>query len=149
MNTHTPSDTTRILETGYTLVEVIVTIVILSIFLTFIFQTSRVLESQRIAVSQQAGANDIANDNLRLVTSRTGISCDVSGSNLINSGYTLASDLQKTVGSGATQTLMAYPTAGCSGTAFIDNPIRVVSTVEYYVNGSGNRSVIVHAIFIN
>lgn len=136
---------------GFTIIEIIVTTVILTIFLILFFQSYMVLESQRIILARSTAADQLATTNLRKVTSRSGIvanniSC-VAGSNgsdlfATGSGYTpepqsSASDLVvKQVGQDTVQQLQAYPSSGsCSGTSFGTDPIRIVSRVIYKVNG--------------
>ena len=58
-------------DAGFTVVEVVVTLVIISLFLTLFFQLFLVSQSQRVAVIQRAAANDIAQSNLRKITAKT------------------------------------------------------------------------------
>lgn len=73
--------------TGFTVVEMIVTISVMSIFMLLSFQVYMTNESQRIAVTRHATANDIAGTNLDKIslksqvqsfasTTVTGITCD-------------------------------------------------------------------------
>lgn len=74
--------TGRKMDAGFTIVEVIVTLVVISLFLTLFFQLFLVSQSQRVAVLQRAAANDIAQNNLRKISKKTQIpaagACDPS-----------------------------------------------------------------------
>ena len=142
---------------GFTIVEIIVTTVVLSIFLAGFFQAYVLVTTQRVSVARHATASDIAYTNLRKVTARpAGLTCNAS------SGYTLLSssngtddtlkifrpENDSTLGSPRSQTVVAYPTAGCSGSNFADNPVKIVSTVIFNGNSLGREERIVHASFI-
>lgn len=139
---------------GFTVLEIVVTMIVLSIFLFGFFQGYIVLESQRIIVARQARASDIAYSNLRKVTTRptsltqqvctdnaatmdltTGSPSTKTGLDITQYGYTLEPDADVTgsLGSDATQTLAAFAPAGCSGLS--TNPIKIVSTVTFGTNG--------------
>ena len=139
-------------QDGFTIVEVIVTLVVVSLFLTMMFQSFFALESQRLTVVRQARSAEIAYSNLRKVTGRSIIEtlCRTNGgADLLAatspSGYSPYPDLASTLGTGAGQQLMAYPTAGCNtdGTFPDDKPIRIESTVWFLKNGE--RTEAVHA----
>jgi len=148
---------------GFTIIEVLVTIAVLSIFLFGFFQGYLALQAQRIDVARQARASDIAYSNLREVTSRPGQLtqqvCDTNanimdltignpttepGLDITSYGYTLQSSttVHQQLGNSATQTLVAYAPAGCAN--LTTNPIKIVSTVTY--GTSGNK--VTHAIYI-
>lgn len=134
---------------GFTVVEVIVTVIIVSLFLFSFLQVYLLLESQRIGLARQANASDIAYSNLSKVTSRTGLTsadCDTNGTDLTLKGYDVYTNIEDELGSTATQTLTAYPTAGCSGTSFDENPIQVVSKVSFQINGKVTE--VTHASFV-
>lgn len=137
-------------DSGYSIVEVIVTLVVVSIFLFGFLQSYLLLESQRISVARQAKASDISVSNLNKVTLRTSINCDPSGFNLADPvtppSYNLFPSIGQALGSGAGQSLTAYPSIDCTGTNFDDNPIRVESKVWFYVNGT--RTEVTHASFV-
>jgi prepilin-type N-terminal cleavage/methylation domain-containing protein len=123
---------------GFTIVEVLVTMGVLSVFLFGFFQTYLLLESQRINVSRQAKASDIAYSNLRKVTTRPGgLTCDTQG--------VPVTITQEPASAGIiSQDVVAFPTNGCSGTNFTDNPVKIVSTVTYGTNGGS----VTHASFV-
>lgn len=145
---------------GFTLVEVLVTTVVVSLFIFGFFQVYTVLESQRINVARQAYASDVAYSNLRKVASRpaglTVTQCndymDMLSSNPANKvgldltgvGYTLEPDVnvKKSLGSAATQTLLAFAPSGCSNLATA--PIKIVSTVTFGTSGDK----VTHASFV-
>ncbi len=125
-------------EHGFTIVEVVVTLAVVSLFLIGFFQSYLLLESQRVNVARQAKASDIAYSNLRKVTTRPAtLTCDTAGVSVTFTPESTGSDI-------SSQTLVAFPTDGCSGTNFADNPVRLVSTVTYGTNGDQ----VTHASFI-
>ena len=137
-------------QRGFTIIEVIITLALVSVLLTVIFQSYIVLESQRIATVRQARSSEIAYSNLRKVTSRSSINnlCQVSGGTDLlatgsPSGYTAYPDITKTLGTGSGQQLIVYPTAGCdTGGIFPNgNPVRVESKVWFLRNGLRTESV--------
>jgi prepilin-type N-terminal cleavage/methylation domain-containing protein len=58
-------------ESGFTIAEMIVTLVVLSIFLTLFFQLFLLGLSQKKVVTLRATANDIAMNNLRKISTKT------------------------------------------------------------------------------
>lgn len=64
---------THELENGFTIAEMIVTLVIMGLFLTLFFNTFMSSEYQRVAVSTRATANDISLTNLGKISSKTTI----------------------------------------------------------------------------
>lgn len=127
---------------GFTIIETIVTLIVLSLFLTLFFQAFIVLTSQRVAVARQAAANDIAYTNLRKILSRPA-TCQTSGYKLLSSTNNtddMTSPFRKeaddSLGPGRTQSVIAYPTGNCTGTTFADsNPAKIVSTVTFNNGG--------------
>lgn len=154
---------------GFTIVEVVVTLALTSLFLIFFFQMYMATESQRINVARQAQASDIAYSNIRKITSRpTGLTCDAAKMDLTASdGATkpglLIGDqtnvgapsvfkflaepetVTKGLGGSVEQIMKVYAPRGCSGTAFADNPIKLESTVIY----GAKREKVVHAVYID
>lgn len=135
---------------GFTVVEMIVTIVVLSIFMTGIFQSYLLLESQRVQVARQARASDIAYSNLRKFQTRpANLQCNPAqisptrGLLLGNeTNYPGSSTYGFVAESGETikymgrtnllrQTVTAYAPNGCTGTNFTDGTIKIISTVTY------------------
>lgn len=142
-------------QRGFTIIEVIITLAVVSVLLTVIFQSYLVLESQRVATVRQARSVEIAYSNLRKVISRSSINnlCQASGGTDLlatgsPSGYTAYPDITKTLGTGSGQQIMIYPTAGCdTGGIFPNgNPIRVESKVWFLRNSQRTESV--HASLI-
>lgn len=151
---------------GFTVVEVIVTLIVLSLFLFAFFQAYLALESQRIGVARQAAASDIAYSNLNKVTSRpsqlteqlcndNAAAMDLTSGNPStkpgldltaagNGGYILepTADIQKILGGNAGQQLRAFAPSGC--TDFDNKPVKIVSTVSFGTNGDK----VVHASYV-
>lgn len=143
---------------GFTIVETIVTLVVLSIFLTGFFQAYMLMTTQRVKVARQAAASDMAYTNLRKVLSRpAGLLCDASSGHTLlstkpptngtNDGpriYTAEND--QILGEAREQTVVAYPTAGCAD--FATHPVKIVSTVIFDKNKPGGEVKVVHASYI-
>jgi prepilin-type N-terminal cleavage/methylation domain-containing protein len=151
-------------QQGFTIIEVLVTLIVVSLFLYTFFQSYLTLESQRVNVARQAIASDVAYTNLRKITSRpAGLTCDPatmdltsgdtslenrgkSGVNLFDPPYNYPKETNtETVGklgTSSTQTLAVYAPNGC--TNFLGNPLKIVSTVTYGTNGDK----VVHASYI-
>lgn len=146
---------------GFTVAEVVVTMVILSIFLFSFFQGYLVLESQRVFLSRSARASDIAYSNLRKVPTRptqitaqvcsdnaaamdltTGSQSSKPGLDITQYGYVLepSSSVQGMLGSTATQTLVAYAPYGCS--ALTTSPLEIAATVTF------GTTKVTHATFV-
>lgn len=154
---------------GFTIVEIVVTLALVSLFLTFFFQMFLATESQRIGVARQAQASDLAYSNLRKVTTRpAGLPCDAAKMDLTASDGATKEGLligdqnnvstpssfgflaepvsvTKTLGDNVEQLMKVYAPRGCSGTAFTDNPIKVESTVIY----GPKRDKVIHASYID
>lgn len=160
---HTPRQAAAGSDDGFTIVEVIVTIVVLSIFIFGFFQGYIVLQSQRVDVARQARASDIAYSNLREVTTRpsqvtqqvcnsnasimdltVGNASTEPGLDITPYGYALqsATTVQQQLGTSATQALVAYAPDGCAN--LTTNPLEIVSTVTYGSNGNK----VTHAIYV-
>lgn len=141
-------------ESGFTLVEVIVTIVVTVLFITAFFQTILAMQSQRVNVSRQAKASDIAFSNLRKITQRpSGITCDnsmdlvadasASGKDLSDYFTPEPASTVQDLGGTVTQTMKAYAPAGCS--AYDTTPVRIVSTITY---GNNGENTVTHATLV-
>ena len=140
---------------GFTIVETIVTLIVLTIFLTGFFQAYMLMTSQRVKVARQAAASDMAYTNLRKVLSRpAGLTCNAStGHTLLSSTngtndttriYSAESD--QMLGELREQTVVAYPTAGC--TDFATHPVKIISTVVFDKNKPGGEVRVIHASYI-
>lgn len=153
---------------GFTVVEIVVTLVLTAIFLTLFFQMYMIMEWRRIAVARHATASDIAYSNLRKFVARPTVTCDAAKMDLTASdasskpGLVLGdetnnptpsaygfvaepSSVTQPLGANVKQTVKAFAPKGCDTTAFSASPIKVESTVSY---GTNNERV-THAIFLN
>jgi prepilin-type N-terminal cleavage/methylation domain-containing protein len=139
-------------QQGFTIVEVIVTLVVLSLFLTGFFQAYLLLESQRINVVRQAKASDIAYVNLGKYPAKpanlsctptsksTGTILGSTKSGRTTATYNFVAETDTTLLGTTSQEIIAYAPNDCDSTtptAFKGGMVKIVSTVEY----SGNRSV--------
>lgn len=82
-------------ERGFTVAEMIVALIVMSLFLTMFFQTYSTNESQRLAIARRAAAYDIATTNLSKISTKTGLPpCDGSAtsSNNLATNSTLAAN---------------------------------------------------------
>lgn len=140
---------------GFTIVETIVTLIVISIFLTGFFQAYMLMTAQRIKVARQAAASDMAYTNLRKVIARpTGLTCNATtghvllsstnGTNDASRIYTAEDD--RNLGEARTQTVTAYPTTDCAN--FANDPVKIVSTVVFDKNKPGGEVSVVHASYI-
>lgn len=141
-------------ELGFTIVEVVVTLVVTSLFLAFFFQMYLMGESQRLVLARQSTASNIAYANLRKITARDDVvaiaPCNSTTDLTANStapGTAITSLItpESTTNSGLngtiTQTIKAYYPKGCGS----NMPIKIEATTSY---GSPQESV-VHATYIN
>lgn len=136
----------RVSETGFTIVEVIVAVVIIGLFAGLFFQTFFSNTAQQTTVVQRAAADDIALNNLKKITGRdspllASISCSTAASNnpnnlTINSsaaGSTITFTAEPTTGtslpSAATQAMVALYPRGCTPADSV--PIEIKSTVSF------------------
>lgn len=143
-------------EKGFTVVEMIVTIAVLAIFMTGIFQSYLLLESQRVEVARQARASDIAYSNLRkFQIIPAGLLCSTSGQIIGDSSKPIltpkdygfhpeSGETIKYMGSSLTQKVTAYAPYGCTGTNFTNDTVKIVSTVTYEGGGSVSHANFVH-----
>ena len=147
-------------EPGFTIVEMIVSIVVVNLFLALFFQTYILMESQRISVARQARASDIAYSNLRKFTTRpAGLTCDstmeAGGSGKLlgdqtNTGTSSTygfiaepTSVTQSLGSNSTQQVRVFVTGSCAD--FATKPLKIISIVTY---GTGNNDKVVHASYI-
>lgn len=118
---------------GFTITEIVVTIVLVSLFTSALFQWYQLVETDRLTLSRQSVANDIANINLRkfsiLPTSLTdNCSTIADGVNL-----KIYNNYQDEIKPGYTQTIKGYKVDGC-------NLMKIESVVTYKV-GSANKTI--------
>jgi len=158
-------------EQGFTVVEMVVTLVVVGVFLGLLFQTYMAGLAQQSAVTKRAAADDIAETNLRKITSRSSsllssITCISSGANknAVTSDTDITNETTgvapaavtnlfkepdsslKTAGlsPGQTkQTLRVLYPRGCSDPSM---PMLIISTVTY---GSGASDKVTHASYVN
>ncbi len=134
-------------ESGFTVAEMVVALVVMSIFMTLFFQLYMTSESQRIAVVRRAAANDIAMTNLQKIPAKAAIPgtttpCQSGGgsvNNLVDNpsavgstvawSATLAAEVQTgtSLPPSTTQVLTVFYPSGCGSTM----PAKIVSTVTY------------------
>lgn len=162
----------KFMSEGFTIVEVIVSLVVTSLFLWFFFQSYLVMESQRVTVAQRAIASDVAYTNLQKFSIRTPLMLDkslcndalmdITTTNAQNKDGLLLGNETNTVVTSlygfmaetgdaiakldnpVKQTVLAYATHGCTGDNFTDYPLMIVSKVKY---GNNNEEVS-HASYI-
>lgn len=157
-------------ESGFTIVEVVTTLVILGLFLTFFFQLTIAAQKQRSTVEKRTLASDIAYSNLKKFPSKpSGLTCtagdamDQSGTDaeskpglLIGSSVAAenaplpynfvpepTSSTQK-LGAYSKQTVRAYAPQGC---LLPEAPFRIESIVEYG-DSAADTERIVNATFV-
>lgn len=145
---------------GFTVVEMLVTVVLAGIFIAFFVQMFRATSAQQSALIRQATANDIARSNLSkfpTVASIAGYTCDTNSSTSANTnnltinpnaaGTAILSDSQKETDPGTigtlVQTVRALSPRGCSGSYL---PVKIVSTVEY--GFTGQRDTVEYATYV-
>ena len=153
---------------GFTIVEVMVTLVIVALFMTFFFQSYMAIESQRQAIQRRANASSIAYTNLRKfaqrpVSSTATFTCEstmVDDASSSQPGKLLgdqtnttgnpsdykftAEDATSLLGAGSSQEVRVFAPYGCA--AFDKMPLKIVSTVKY---GTGTpQEEVVHVSFI-
>ncbi len=152
-------------ESGFTIIEVLVTLIVTALFLAIFFQSYLVVESQRLGVARRAKASDMAYTNLRKFSVRPStLTCDATmdltaadaaskpgkllGDETNSSASTsspygfLAESTEGTISLGANtqQRVVAFAPNGCSD--FANSPVKIVSTVTY-----GGETV-VHASYV-
>ncbi len=146
-------------ESGFTIVEVVVTMVILGAFIALFGQMYLVMESQRILVQRRATASDIAYKNLRKFPTAPVIDSLVCTTQQMNtrdfadatkglllgdqtnvtapSTYGFVAESTRQLGKGVTQKVVAYAPFGCDDAG--RKMIQIVSTVRF--NGEDIRHV--------
>ncbi len=129
-------------EDGFTVVEVVVTLMIMGLFLTFMFQTFFTGQSQQLATIRLSAANDLAQTNLRKITDRLQVSaaCDTTnGASNVNDltqnssaagsaiTFTPEAILPASLPSSTTQQMKVQYPQGCA----LVMPAKVISIVSY------------------
>lgn len=156
-------------ESGFTLIEVVTTLFVVSLFLAFFFQLTITAQKQRAAVEKRSIAGDVAYSNLKKFPKRpSNLTCSP-GDDMDQSGLGSGSKPGRLIGSSvpaenpsdynfspepssatsklgaySKQTVRVFAPQGCLST---DAPIRVESVVIYGTDAA-NTERIVHAAFI-
>lgn len=128
-------------EKGFTIVEVLVTVIIVTLFVATFFQTYIVMETQRINVSRQAIASDVALSALKLITTPNS-SWDCASSAPIRN-ETL--NTSPSIGEGSKLEVFVSGPNGCTGTGnkdYVGGVVKVESKVTY------SGGVITHATYV-
>ncbi len=123
---------TREAEAGFTIVEVIVSTVVLALFVGFFFQLYLTMESQRILVQRRSVASDMAYKNLRKFPARPGITaaeCASANMSLVSGGITATNGL--VLGTQANTTANSYGFIAESATQLRSSTQRVVAYAPY------------------
>lgn len=135
-------------QAGFTIIEVLVSLIVLALFVGFFFQMYLAMESQRVLVLRRSVASDIAYKNLRKFPARPGITMqDCTNSNMdlrtnaisASTGLVLGTQANVTanaygfiaentsqLSTASTQRVVAYAPYGCASTI-----IQVVSSVSF------------------
>ena len=132
---------------GFTIVEVLVTVVVIALFIVA-FSQLQVTQSRMVSNSIAYNNADLAAyNNLRTFAygrAPTWFQCEYSGGNPLPQTLLSNSNAIDGVPSPVTQTVIATAPYGCGGgSSGIGYPIKVVSTVTY---GPTNK-VVVHATY--
>lgn len=127
---------------GFTIVEMLVTVVLAGMFLAFFVQMFRATAAQQTSLVRQSSANDIARSNLSKfpnTSSIPGYTCDStndlsSNPNAAGTQILAAANYEPDPGNLGTlnQTVYAFSPQGCSGS---HPTIKLVSRVEYGFTG--------------
>ncbi|QHN43108.1 prepilin-type N-terminal cleavage/methylation domain-containing protein [Candidatus Mycosynbacter amalyticus] len=138
-------------DTGFTLVEMLVTVVLIGIFIAFFVQMFRAGAAQQASIVRQAKANNLAYSNLSKFPRASSISpayvCDTSTNTSTNqnnltinpnaAGTLILSDASAnkeptdSALPNATQEVRAYSPQGCGSNALV----KLISTVTYGFTG--------------
>lgn len=126
---------------GFSMVEVIVTVSITTLFIVAAVQLFLAIEFGRIMALRQSVAYGIALTNLQKFSSRSSITatCSAEIPLALTNESSASLDIDKPIYNPAlsqlptpvTQTVKAYPVEGCNGTAFVSSILRIVSSVTY------------------
>ena len=156
-------------ESGFTLIEVVTTLFVVSLFLAFFFQLTITAQKQRSAVEKRSIAADIAYSNLKKFPQRPSTLTCTAGDDMDQSTAGSESKPGRLIGSSvpaenpatfnfspepsnvvsrlgtySKQTVRAFAPQGCASP---DAPIRIESVV-LYGDTEATAERIVHAAFI-
>lgn len=134
-------------QAGFTLVEVIVTIIIATLFILAITQLSIAQSKVSSSLNARTTADLLAYNNLRTYAygkAPTWFECNYSGSDPLPMTLINNTDPVDGLPSPVVQSVIATAPYGCGGgSSGIGYPIRVVSTVTY----GSDAKVVVHATY--
>ncbi len=146
-------------NSGFTVVEVVVTLAISALFLSLFFEMYLAAESHRLGVARRVTASDITYSNLRKITSRSTVTgsapCDTNTTanqnNLMINEAAAGSNISSLISpepttglnGGVDQIVTAYYPRGCDP----NMPIKIEATTVYGTNSPQER--VVHASYIN
>ena len=134
-------------RSGFTLVEILVTILIATLFIVTIVQLSVVQSKIASNVSAYTTADLLAYDNLRTYAygkAPTWFECEYSGGNPVAQTMVSKTDAVPGLPPPVVQSVVATAPYGCGGGSLgIGYPIKVVSTVTY----GSDAKVVVHATY--
>jgi type II secretory pathway pseudopilin PulG len=138
------TETTNRMEQGFTIVETVVTLIVVTAFITLFAQGYLLLSSQRAIVVQQSKADAKAQANLRLVSKipdfiNSPTACPAGGWNLTDTGI-FSNPIPAASINASSEQLTMY----CVDTSNVGGPKRIVSKV--IVNAS---RTIVYAKILN
>ncbi len=135
----------RIGERGFTVAEMIVALIVMSLFLTMFFQTYSTNESQRLAIARRAAAYDIATTNLSKISTKTGLpACDISATGnknnlqidstlVTNGGSIVATNKPAGIPTWASAAVSGGATDGIAEESLTDTPLPSDTTQELRV----------------
>lgn len=155
---------------GFTIVEVIVTLVVVTLFLGFFFQMYISIEYQRMQVARHSLASDVAYTNLRKFVVRPTPSIlpcvaetmDLTSSPDAKTGALIGhsdtdtdttnsygfraepTSVTEKLGNDVEQIVKAYAPQGCDEPDYTNTPLKIQSIVTY-----GNGEKVIHANFVN
>lgn len=162
-------------ESGFTVAEMVITMVVMAIFLTLLFQMYIASVGQQALVEKRSLASDVALTNLKKITSRGMVNvspttCDSTSNGSLNPNNRLENTgatgslvsgsqvtyeaLSSTILNGAAQEVRVIYPRGCDTTM----PAMIVSTVCYKVKTSAsgincssntNMDSVTHAAYVN
>lgn len=127
----------RTREHGFTVAEMIVALIVMSLFLTMFFQTYSTNESQRLAITRRAAAYDIATSNLSKISSKTGLPTCSSSNDLTaspsSSGSIIATNKPAITPTWSTAAALTGATNGIATEPLTDTPLPSDTTQELRV----------------
>jgi len=134
---------------GFTLVEVLITVIVAAVFI-ITFSQLHIVQSRLANITTAYDTADLlAYNNLRIYAygkAPNWFTCTYSGGSPVDVTLLSSSAAVKGLPSPVSQTVVASAPYGCGGSSSgIGYPIRVVSTVKY--DALPNQKVVVHATY--